>query len=82
MSDTTDLLIMYARILGLSLDETEEITREVQSAAADFRTASATECVLAASCERDPKILWLGALVYGYMISTCTIKDTEEGDVL
>ena len=53
------------------------IALEAQSAVEEFEAGGVAECVLAASCGCDPKILWLGAVVYGYMIDTCTLKDIE-----
>lgn len=45
------------------------------------RAGEVAECVLAASCGCDPKILWLGAVVYGYIIDTCTVVDKELEEV-
>ena len=81
MSETMKLLVAYGGILGLSADDMKKIAEDANNATRDLSTAPPRESVLAASGECDPKILWLGAVVYGYMIDTCTTEYEEAGDV-
>lgn len=78
MDESKTLLVMYGRILGLTPDEMSEIALEAKTAAEEFEYAPASEGVLATTRGRDPKILWQGALVYGYIVDTCTIHPSIE----
>lgn len=62
------LLTAYGRILGLSIADMERISEDAAIANSGIENDSPTESILAVAGECDPKILWRGAVLYGFVL--------------
>jgi len=75
------ILVEYGRILGLSTAEMEKISADLGIANNNAETDSLPESILAVADGRDPRILWIGAVLYGYALdaSAAYVQSDAEG---
>lgn len=73
----TSLLVAYGRTLGLSTAAMEKISADAAIANDTAENDSAVESILAVAGGCDPKILWLGAVLYGFVLDTFDVQTYE-----
>ena len=75
--DSIGLLTVYGKVLGLGMDEMEESTIRLGTISGCDRDSSIADDVEEMALGYDPKTLWLGAVVFGYLSYMVSISQSD-----
>ena len=64
-----ELLAYYGHLLGMSTDDMERVTHIISDSIDELETDDIPTNISTATMGIDPKLLWMGAVMYSYLLN-------------